>query len=77
MVLKVAYDAWSLFQAICSVYAGISDQVEAFLTSRSFPHRTIGHVLHNSLIQIIPRVLTGIYISSNERNFRVILIFKY
>lgn len=33
-------------------------------------------VLHNGLIQIIPRVLTVILISCNIRNFRPILIFK-
>lgn len=76
MVLKAAYDAWSLFHAIYSVYAGTSDHVEPFLTSRAFPHRTIGHALQNDLIQIIPRELTVIYSSGNVRNFRLILIFK-
>lgn len=76
MVLKGAYDAWSLFHAICSVYTGTTDHIEPFLISRAFPHRTIGHVLHNGLMQIILRVLTVIYMSGNVRNFRVILIFK-
>lgn len=76
MVLKAACYAWSVFHAICSVYAGASDHIEPFLTSRAFPHRTIGHVLHNSLIQKIPRMLTVIYTRGNLKNFRAILIFK-
>lgn len=75
-VLKAAYDTQGVFHAIYSVYAGTSDHVEPFLTYRAFPHGTTGPVLHNGLIQIIPRVLTVIYSSGNVRNFRVILIFK-
>lgn len=76
MVLKAAYDAWSLFHAICSVYTGTSGHVKPFLISRAFPLRTIGHVLHDGLIQTIPREVTVIYISDNVINFRPILIFK-